>query len=844
MATYNSGSYISTAGGKFRLECDVTISAAGIVISPKIHISNAFSKAQTFELTYYANNTTKKTKKTAANGTTKKYKAVGTHKLTTFTIASYKVTKAISLKVNGKTATIKANTIVSSLAPPTPTITVNTTRPTIWSITVAGSGEEEQPVNKVYLEYTNVKNAQDGDWSSLNYDAFSYHPSSGVGKAYSSTFNQEIQLNQFYRFRARASGSATGTERFSSFVYSPNLVSRPNETDNVNVDSATQTVTWSANLTDIDKGIVTGWYIYRADAGSEAFAKVATVNAVVGQTYYSWTEPNQITGHSFKYKVVAFNATGESWDTSAIVVDIEGAPYTPDISDVHYYYNGDGSVTVKVDLADGVETTYIERSNDGGVTWTQIAAITAPTNSYTDNAATSESIYRVKFGNDSGTSDYSEAFQPAASVPPNTPTILLPIYESVNSLSDGSIDIYWQHNSLDGSPQKAVRISIYDSNSGLIGTTTIETSDNTFTWSFGDLSPSEIIVEIETQGANNLWSASTDTRFYLVREPNIVITAPTGMLSTLPISVDFTYSPSGAIFDSYLEELTINVLDNEGDIVYTQTVEYSSATTDPFSDSISLMEALFSTDIEYSLQIAARETNGLTAKYNTTFSVEYDEEVLEGSLYPVAENDEETGIVYITIARDIGDDGLTEPADVVSAYLYRNANSERILIGDVGDGDIIEDKLAPVNKDFTYELLQLYGDGTASLIIVDAYNPCPYSFIYWGNNLEKISSAQWNPTQTTSMSRPERTLVRYSGRKYPVVYDSKAREETATFTAVLEPEELDDFIAIMHAGGTGIWKSVQGRTFNATFDLDFSRVDANYNLELYNCTLKVQRVEE
>lgn len=846
MATYNSGSYISTDNGKFRLECDVTVSSAGIVVTPKIHISNAFKSAQTFQLTYYANNTTKKTKKTAANGTTKKYKNVGTHKLTTFTIKSYSVTKAISLKVNGKTAKIAGGTIKSTLAPPTPNISVSQSKPTIWNITVSGTGEEEQPVNVIYLEYTNLKSPSSGDWNSLTYANIGYHPSDNNTKAYSHTFSVEVEQNQFYIFRARVSGSKTGTEKFSAFTTTQGMVTRPEETDDVAMDEQAQTITWTAELNDIDKGVVKGWYIYRAEGDSESYSQVDTVNAVVGQVYYSWTESASVTGHAYKYKVVAFNNYGESWDTSAIVVDIEGEPYAPSTSDIKYYYNGDGSVSIVTTLGEGVETTYIERSNDGGETWVQIAALTAPANSYTDNAATSTSIYRVKFGNNAGTSDYSDAFQPAASVIPSPPTILLPVFHSYRSLSEGTIEIHWQHNTLDGSPQAAANVIITKLDDTPLVNDTVDSSSNVYSWNVGLLSPTGIKIQVRTKGANNLWSGFAINEFYLVSEPQIQITAPTGIQTTLPVSLDFTYTPSvgGELLHSYLKELSIVAIDEEGEVVYRKNIDYVTAATTPFSDSISLMDALFSSDIEYTLQVMARETNGLISSHVTTFTVEYTDEALEGSLYPIVGSDEETGYVYVQIARDIGDDGETEPAPVVKAYLYRNANSERILLGEVEDSDQIVDKLAPVNKDFTYDLLQLYQDGTASLITVDAYNPSSYSFIYWGNKLDKIASAIWNPEQSTSMGRPERTLVRYSGRKYPVVYDSKARSEIATFNAVLEPEELDEFIAIMHAGGVGIWKSVQGRTFNASFDLDFERVESSYNLELYKCTLKVERVEE
>lgn len=846
MATYNSGSYISTDNGKFRLEVEVTVSNAGMVCKPKLHISDAFKSSQTFELTYYANNKTLKTVKKAPNGT-KKYKSSGTHVLTTFTIKDFKVSKAIKLKVNGKTASIAGGTIKSTLKPPTPSISVEQTKPTIWTITVTGKGEEEQPVNKVYLEYTNIKNAQDGDWHSLNFDSFGYHPSDSNTKPYTSVFKPEVDANQYYRFRARASGSKTGTEIFSAWVYSDGFVSRPEETSDVAIDTSTQTLTWTASLSDIDKKIVTGWYIYRAEANGE-FSIVAEVEAEEGKAYYSWVDNSQVTGHSYRYKVVGYNDYGESWDTSETIVEIEGTPYPPSLTEVNYYYDSDGSVVINFELNDNIDEVFIERSNNGGTSWSIISTLQPPTSSYTDTAATSASIYRVRFRNEAGFSEYCESFQPAAKVAPSEPTILLPTGGAYIPIDEGTVRICWQHNPLDGAPQKSANIDVYDGDGVTILSQTITGDTNYLDWNVGSTSPSYIEIEISTQGENGLWSGTSLGSFFLVRRPQILITSPTGSQSTLPVSVNFTYTTSSVdvgtdIFQTSLEEVVVEVIDEGGETVFITNKTYNTDTS-VITDSISLMDALFVADQDYTLQISGRESNGLTAKHLTNFNVTYTDEVLDGSLYPIVDNDEDTGYVMVHVSRDIGDDGQTEPAAITHAYLYRNANGERELLDEVYDGYEVIDMLAPVNKAFTYELLQLYEGGTAALVVVEAVNPCPYSFIYWGKNYKHIAVAQWNPTQSTNMSRPERTLVRYSGRKYPVVYDSKAREETSNFTADLEPEQLDAFIDVMNAGGIGIWKSVQGRTFKASFDFDFERIESKYQTELYKGTLKVTRVED
>jgi hypothetical protein len=93
------------------------------------------------------------------------------------------------------------------------------------------------------------------------------------------------------------------------------------------------------------------------------------------------------------------------------------------------------------------------------------------------------------------------------------------------------------------------------------------------------------------------------------------------------------------------------------------------------------------------------------------------------------------------------------------------------------------------------------------------------------------------------MKRPEKTQVRYSGRKYPVTYDSKAMDEGFTFNFILtDREQLNNFRYMLRNGGHGIWKSGDGDVYDADFEFDYSSRYTGPNI-YWNCSLSVTRID-
>ena len=116
--TYHS-SWASVDGGKFRLTVTAKFSdSKGIVVTHVIEIDDAFKKSHDYEFTYYKNDQTKTTvpavnvnKKSSDD---KKVKSKGKHKISgcsSFSVKDAAVSKAMSLKIAGKTVKINGGTI-------------------------------------------------------------------------------------------------------------------------------------------------------------------------------------------------------------------------------------------------------------------------------------------------------------------------------------------------------------------------------------------------------------------------------------------------------------------------------------------------------------------------------------------------------------------------------------------------------------------------------------------------------------------------------------------------------------------------------------------------------------
>lgn len=198
-------------------------------------------------------------------------------------------------------------------------------------------------------------------------------------------------------------------------------------------------------------------------------------------------------------------------------------------------------------------------------------------------------------------------------------------------------------------------------------------------------------------------------------------------------------------------------------------------------------------------------------------------------------------------------------------YLYRYYRDTKTYIGHFSpnfedDETIVAtilDRFCPINNEFEYQLIQVTESGHISYSSVAVQFNTLYWYCYWGPTYDNVAKARWNPSGSASYSRPERQSVRYSGRQYPVVYDSNAIEETYSFSVELVEDDymidnmgddetaletIDLYRQLMLDGGVGFWKSFSGDVYFATFDFSYS-IDYKDRIKKYPCSLSVTRIE-
>ena len=214
---------------------------------------------------------------------------------------------------------------------------------------------------------------------------------------------------------------------------------------------------------------------------------------------------------------------------------------------------------------------------------------------------------------------------------------------------------------------------------------------------------------------------------------------------------------------------------------------------------------------------------------------------------------------------DLTPEEIMVDEEAVVAYLYRYYRGEKTFIGQYNpnfedDKDIsksIIDRFCPINNEFSYQLVQITESGYVSFSEFTFKFDSLYWYSYWGPEYDNVAKARWNSNGSANFTRPERQSVRYSGRRYPVIYDSDAMEETYSLSVELFEDDymtdtlldydtaletINAYRELMLSGGVGFWKSFEGDVYFATFDFSYS-VDYMDGIKKYPCSLNVTRIE-
>ena len=274
------------------------------------------------------------------------------------------------------------------------------------------------------------------------------------------------------------------------------------------------TLNWLDNANNED-----GYKLERSLYGSKTFEEIAMLSSNV-TTYEDTDLPS---GTEYEYRVRAYNIAGNSTYSNIIQVTTMNAPDAP-LEFVGFADNQNGYIEFMwSDLTD--ETGYIlERSSDGGSTWSELANIAADEFSYKDYTATPgvSYSYRIKGYNAVGDGAYSSVLELGLPGVPDAPTNL-----TATTAGSTQINLTWTDNSNDEVGFK-LQISLDQSTWNTIYTAQAgETSysntglNSTTTYYYRVFAYNDI--------GNSDYSNIGDAKTFLSAPINLTATVPTGL---------------------------------------------------------------------------------------------------------------------------------------------------------------------------------------------------------------------------------------------------------------------------------------------------------------------------
>jgi hypothetical protein len=264
----------------------------------------------------------------------------------------------------------------------------------------------------------------------------SFVPVATVGVGASSYTETGLNPNQtvFYRIRAF---SPSGNSPYSGIVRGTTLPSPPTAPLNLVIVSnanSSFTLFWTDTANN-----ESGFKVERRDDAGP-FVQIGTT----GQNGDSFTDPGRSVGVSYTYRVRAFNSGGDSAYSNELVATLPNPPAAP----TSLVATATNQTTVVLSWSDNSANEQgfkIERSDDGGGTFHQIATSGINEATYTDIGLTKDTsyFYRVRAFNAGGNSAYTDLARiRTAGDPPAAPTDLV-----IVSLRNAAVTLFWSDQS-------------------------------------------------------------------------------------------------------------------------------------------------------------------------------------------------------------------------------------------------------------------------------------------------------------------------------------------------------------------------------------------------------------
>lgn len=546
-------------------------------------------------------------------------------------------------------------------------------------------------------------------------------------------------------------------------------------------------------------------------------------------------------GHRYAYRAMCWNSSGTSARVEApMVYTTPDSPNAPMVERA-----ADGSAVVSAPgISAWTKWIEVERYLQSDGAWVQLGKH-APVSFPLIDDADGIVAYRARCitpENPDGAVRVSEWSDSSVALPPLgcplAPTLTSPIAGSSCECGD-ALWLEWQHNPTDGSVQRKAEI-IINGVSCLV---------DSIAQSF--LLPSSIIAELNLQVTWKVrtWGAfgsddeddedaaspwSEESSFVLAGSPTVVISSIEGTIqqsqsstlaiSSWPLTVNASYSdPSGE-----LAACELAVTDVSGRALLVMDMTNLSAV-------IQSTQWPSSIEGDYYLIVRATSTSGFSASAQCAIHAgEAPAQTVSLRVVP----DRERGWATITPVVDKASKG--DP--IAKIDVYRHVDGAEKKIGSaLSDGQSIVDKYAPLNGAYSYVCRSYTQSGAFAQTSAPGSIKTPYSFFYYDGT--GIARGRIEPTESVSIKRSSRELVRYQGRTYPVVYDGGGLDETRTVSFVMDDQcEMEAFKQAARTGTPLVYKSMNGEVAHVVVEVTLD-YDATHPSLPGSVSLNLTRVD-
>lgn len=601
-------------------------------------------------------------------------------------------------------------------------------------------------------------------------------------------------------FHSLGSGSHTFTLNISKIPYYT-----PNAPLNFAAEyqSDTQTkLTWQGNYTSSSGHYPwTGVNVYRAVDGG-AFSKIGTVGWSV--TNY-WDNSTEV-GHRYDYKLRSYNPTGESSDTDTLSVYTTPATW----EQLTASKSTASSVILAITgISSYYDTVEFERSNDDRATWVAISVTANADGTYTDTNPPAGTVYyrgRAVKGMLKG------GWQASNSVT----TVCPPSAPSITGLSgvwpvDVMLSVVWVINHPDRSEQSAAEVEVVAPN----GTATTYTATDRSIVEFTPETVGSYKARVRTKGLDPDWGAwSGYESFTVAIPPSVAFTAPTAPVDVVPVEVAWSIGDTTGV--SYQ---SIELLSSTGEVLRTnrlatgrRSYEYDATAT-------------LANETEYTVRLTVRGGSGLVTTATHKFKTDFIAPAL-----PVVELDYTDEYACTIAITDGTPTGSQTAADSYDVTIIRSDGAQLLATG-VVSGEVVIDRLPPLNTDYQYLITAYAASGSISQLYVDAHVKAnAWAFNYGQDASENVVIGRYNVSPSHSATRGGTLYHFMSGAKnnLPSWYENGELDIQDDVSFVISADYLDRVEAMCDERAEGWVRTPRGGRYYCHITASYSDLTWEY----------------